>query len=111
MNDVRIRLAGLTKFDTRDLGANAGIEYVESGLEPDSHGEVTLFTAMISISLISTVAAFLLRKHNHQSFEQEIEIEHADGRIEKRRIRWSGESSEAPDAKVIAQIRGGFDQA
>jgi hypothetical protein len=104
-NEV-IRLQGLTKLDRYEIGEGEGISYEEAELEGGAHGEVTLFTAMITMALVSTVAAYLLRKHSGESFEEDVEIIHADGSIERRRIRYKAQSAEAPEAAVIRQIRG-----
>lgn len=105
---TQIRLGGLTKFDKADLGSDPGIVYEESELDSGQHGEVTVFTVMLTMALVSTFAAFLLRKHNEQSFEEDIEIVHPDGRIERRKIRWRANSSEAPEASIIRQIQAGL---
>jgi hypothetical protein len=106
MNGEHIRLGGLTKLDCQDLGQAEGITYEKAELEEGAHGEVAVFTVMVSMALISTFAAYLLRKHDRQSFEEDVEVVHADGRIERRHIRWNSQSSEAPDAEIIRQIRG-----
>ncbi len=107
MTEEKIIVRGLTKFDCLDLGKGKGIEYEEDDLEAGHHGEVSVFTAVLTMALVSTLAAFLLRKHQGQSFEEEVEILHPDGRIEKRRVKWEAKSSEAPEAELIRQIRGG----
>jgi hypothetical protein len=106
MPDKQIRLKGLTKLDRYELGEGEGIGYEEAELEGRAYGEVTVFTAMVTMALVSTVAAYLLRKHAGQSFEEDVEIIHPGGRIERRRVRWSAQSSEAPEPAIIRQIRG-----
>jgi hypothetical protein len=106
MAEPRIVLRGLRKFDTRDLGAGAEIEYRESKLEPEAQGEVVLFTAFVAMSAVTAVAAFLLRKHDSEVFEEDIEIQHPDGRVETRHIRLTRDHVEAPKAELIRQIRG-----
>jgi Tfp pilus assembly pilus retraction ATPase PilT len=106
MDEAKIIVHGLTKFDTLDLGIRPGIEYREAEIDKNAQGEVVLFTAIVTMALISTFAAYLLRKHNGQSFEIEIEVDHPDGRKEKKRFRWNKESSEPPSAELIRIIRG-----
>jgi hypothetical protein len=108
MKEPKIRLTGLTKFDKLDLGEGPGVEYQESELDAGQHGEVTVFTVVLTMALVSTLAAYLLRKHGGQSFEEDIDIIHSDGRIEKRRIRWRANNSEAPEAAIVKQIQAGF---
>jgi hypothetical protein len=106
MAEPKIVLHRLTKFDQHDLGHAEGIEYAEAALDPSLQGEVVLFTAIVTMSLISTVAAYLLRKHNRNVFEEEIEIRYPDGTVQTRRIRWNADSTEPPEAALIRQIRG-----
>ena len=108
MSEPRIRMKGLTKFDRRDLGDAAGINYEEVTLDSGMFGEVGTFTVIVTMALVSTLAAYLLRKHGGQSFEEDLEIIHPDGRVEKRRIRFRAAHSEAPQANVIRQIQAGI---
>jgi hypothetical protein len=108
VDDLKIRLSGLTKFERRDLGERPGIEYEEVKLDAGQHGEVVTFTVIISMALVSTLAAYLLRKHSGQSFDELVEIIHPDGRIERRQVRWRAESAEAPEPAIIKQIQGGI---
>ena len=102
-----IRLSGITKLDRLELDGVEGVQFEETKIDADAHGEVTLFTAMIAMAAVSALAAYLLRKHNMEDFEEEVEIVHSDGRVEKRRIKWTKSSTEAPEADIIRQIRGG----
>ena len=108
MGEAKVRLHGLTKFDRSELGKMEGLEYSEEELDAGAHGEVTTFTVVFTMALISTLAAYLLRKHKGSSFEEYVEIIHSDGRIERRKISWNSHSSEAPEADIIKQIRGGL---
>jgi hypothetical protein len=105
MPATKIRLSGLSKFDRRDLGEGPGIEYQENQLEGGQHGEVITFVALFAMSAVPTLAAYLLRKHSGQTFEEDVEIVHPDGRIERRRVRWRANSAEAPEASIIKQIQ------
>jgi hypothetical protein len=106
--EVKIRLTGLTKFDRRDLGDAPGMEYQEATLDTGQHGEVATLTVMVTMALVSTVAAYLLRKHGRQSFEEDVEIVHPDGRTERRHVRWRAESAEPPEPAIIRQIQSGI---
>jgi hypothetical protein len=107
MDEPRIRVKGLTKLDRRDLGDAPGINYEEATLDSGMFGEVGTFTVIVTMALVSTLAAYLLRKHGGQSFEEDVEIIHRDGRVEKRRIRFRADQSEAPQADIIRQIQAG----
>jgi hypothetical protein len=108
MDEPRIRVKGLTKFDRRDLGDAPGINYEEVTLDSGMSGEVGTFTVMVTMALVSTLAAYLLRKHGRESFEEDVEIVHSDGRVEKRRIRFRAAHSQAPQADIIRQIQVGI---
>jgi hypothetical protein len=105
-DDRKIRLFGLTRFDRRDLGEVEGIEYQDSPLAEGAHGEVAIFTAAVVMSALSAVAAYLLRKHGGQSFEEDFEEIYPDGRVVRRTIRYRAHNSQAPEADIIRLIRG-----
>jgi hypothetical protein len=105
-DELRVRLHGLSKRDKLDLGEKPGIEYTETTLRTGAQGEVTVFTVMVTMALIQTVAAYLLRKHDNTSFEEEIEIVKPNGEIERRRIRYRSDRAEPPDKQLLEQIRG-----
>ena len=103
---MSVRISGLSKLDSKEMQNIEGIQFQEQMVPEGSHGEVTLFTAVFAMSALMTLAAYLLRKHDKQSFEETVEITHPDGRIEKRTIKWNSVKSEAPEAEIIEQIRG-----
>ena len=106
MDDKLVYVHRLTKLDFKELENTEGLRFEEQTVPDGSHGEVTLFTAIFSMSALLTLAAYLLRKHEYQTFEETIEIHHTDGRIEKRTIKWNSKKIEAPEADIIRQIRG-----
>ena len=101
-----IRVSGLTKLERLELAEFDGVDFSEEALNGDAHGEVTVFTALIAVSAISALAAWLLRRHDYQRFEETVEVVHADGRFERHAIRWEGRSVQAPEAELVRQIRG-----
>ena len=105
MENSTVRIEGLTKFDTLEIGRHSDVTFEEASLPEGSHGEVTVFAAIFAMSALSALAAYLLRKHNNKSFEETVEIQHPDGRREKRTVRWSSSKSEAPEADIIRQIQ------
>jgi hypothetical protein len=106
MPEPTIRLTGLTKLDVKQFERAPGVTFEEVSVPKGSHGEVALFTAVIAMSALSALAAYILRKHNYQTFEETIEIVHPDGRVVKHTIKWEAKKSEAPEAELIKQIRG-----
>jgi hypothetical protein len=112
MTEASVRVAGLTKLDVQEVQREIqregveGVRFEEAPVPEGSHGEVALFTAIFVMGALSTLASYLLRKHDNQTFEDVIEIEHADGRRERRVIRWNSAKSEAPKADIIRQIQG-----
>jgi hypothetical protein len=106
MNEVRFRLRGLTKIDVAELEGSTGIVIEEETIPVGAHGEPTTFALLVTLAGISALSAYLLRKHEGQSFEEIGEIVHPDGRVERRIVRWSANSVEPPDSSLIKQIRG-----
>jgi len=106
MAEIEVRVSGLDKVDQLDMEVEPGVRFEEMDVPAGSHGELTLLTAYFAMSALSTLAAYLLRKHDGESFEEVVEIVHTDGHIEKRHVKWTRDSSEAPPAEIIKQIRG-----
>ena len=105
MADATVRIDGLTKLDKMQIGTVPGVSFEESTIPDGSHGEVTVLAAVFTLQALATLAAFVLRKQNNESFSETVEIQHADGRKEKRVIKWTKDSAEAPDASIIRQIQ------
>lgn len=107
MSDVtHYRLSDLNRFDKLELEKNPLFDLTPIELAPGRQGEPVLFTAVVVVTAISALAAFLLKKNRGKTFEEEIEVILADGTTIRRRVRYKESSSEAPDAEIIRQIRG-----
>lgn len=105
MAEIEVRVSGLDKVDQLEMEEERGVRFEEMDVPAGSHGELTLLTAYFAMSALTTLAAFLLRKHSGESFEELVEIVHPDGGVEKRHVKWDRRSSEAT-ADIIKQIRG-----
>ncbi len=106
MSDMTVSISGLNNLDKLEIGAQPGVRFEEMTLPPGSHGELTLLTAYFAMTALTTLAAYLLRKHDGQSFEEVVVITHPDGRREERRIKWNRTSTAPPEAEIVRQIRG-----
>jgi len=106
MTEMNVRISGLTKLETKELEKEPGIRFEKDAVPEGSHGEVILFVAIFSMSALTTLAAYLLRKHENKSFEETVEVVHPDGRVERKVIRYKHDKTQAPDAAIIGQIRG-----
>lgn len=108
MEVVEIRVPNLHKIDMLEHSDVEGFRFEECKVPDGTHGELTLYTLVLSLTAISALAAYFLKKHDRQSFEESYEIVRADGSSEVRTIKWSASSSEAPEADLIEQIRKGL---
>jgi hypothetical protein len=106
MAETTVRIEGLTKLDMLQIGKPDGVRFEEAKVPDGSHGEATVFAAVFTLNALALLGAYLLRKWNYESFSETVTITHQDGRVEKRTVKWSKESAEAPDAAVIRQLRG-----
>lgn len=104
-SESTLRVRGLTKLDKKQL-SDPGITFTEETLDDHAHGEVVTLVAIVTTSAIGALAAYFLRKHRGESFEETVEEVRPDGTIKRRVVKYSKSSSEAPDAAVIAQLRG-----
>jgi hypothetical protein len=104
MAEATVALEGLSKLDKLEL--ERLIRFEANPVPQGTHGEAVLFTAYFAMTALTALAAYLLRKHDYKSFEETIVIEHPDGRKERRTVKWNSSKSEAPEADIIAQIRG-----
>ena len=105
-NDPEYWIAGLTKFDALELKKNSAFRVTEEQVPNGAYGELTTITACVTVAGISALAAFLLKKHNGEEFFEEVVEVKPDGSTKRRVVKWSKESSEAPEASIIKQIRG-----
>jgi 2-methylaconitate cis-trans-isomerase PrpF len=106
MAELTVRLEGLTKLDVLEIERRPDVRFEEATIPDGSHGEVTVFAAIFAMSALATLAAYLLRKVNNESFSEVVVITHPDGRTERRTVKWQKGSAEAPEAAIIRQIRG-----
>lgn len=104
--ETEYRVSGLTKLDALELASNPAFRLEENHVPNGAYGELTTITAYVAVSAISALAAFLLKKHHGEEFVEEVEELKPDGSITRRIVRWKKNSTEAPDASVIKQIRG-----
>ncbi len=105
MSESTFRIRGLTKLDQRQL-SDPGITFTEERLDGHDHGEVVTLVAIVASSAITALAAYFLRKHRGESFEESVEEVRADGTVKRRVVKYSKSSSEPPDAAVLRQLRG-----
>lgn len=103
---VRYEFSGLTRIEALRLKDVPGVEVREDSLPPGVYGEPTTLTIVVTVAALSAVAAYLLRKHDEQYFEEEVTVHHPDGRTERRRVRWQSSKTEAPHDSVIKAIQG-----
>ena len=104
--DVQIRLPGQTKVDVFELKEVPGLKIEKQEIPASTYGEPTTFVVIVTLAAISALSAYLLRKHNGETFTEVVELIHPDGRIERRTVHWEKNSVEAPDSALIKQIRG-----
>jgi hypothetical protein len=105
MSDMTVSISGLNNLDRLEIGTQSGVRFEPVEVPRGAHGEMTLLTAYFAMTALTALAAYLLRKHDGQSFEEIVVITHPDGRREERRIKWNRTSTAPPDAEIIRQIR------
>lgn len=107
MNEPQsIRVLGMTALDRVTLGKIPGVTFSEVEIPDRTHGEVVTLVAIIAPLAIPALAAYFLKKHEGETFEEHIEVTAADGTVIKRTIRYRKDASTSPDAEVIKQLRG-----
>jgi hypothetical protein len=105
--EIMYRISGLTKIDQLELATDPTFILEEASVPSGTHGEVITLTALVAASAVTALGAFLLRKHEGESFEEVIEEVHPNGTIKRHIIRWKHDSAEPPDASIIKQLRPG----
>jgi len=105
-DQISFRISGLTKLDRLELQETPTVTFEEVTLPMNVHGDVITYVALFGMPALSAIAAYLLRKHDGESFEEVVEEIRPDGTIYKRSIRYSRDATEAPDASIIRQIQG-----
>jgi hypothetical protein len=105
-DDVTFEIGGLTRIDAQRLRDRDGVTLREAALPQGTYGEPITFTMVVTVAALSTLAAYLLRKHQGEEFVEEIIIKHPDGRQEHRRVHWTKSATEAPEPSVIKALMG-----
>jgi len=99
-------LHGVTKREKMQLSSEPDIKFEEEEIPDGAIGEPATFIIMVTMAALSTLAAYLLRKHKGESFEEDVEERLPDGTVKIRKVKWTKSSSEAPEADIIKQIQG-----
>src|SRR4051794_34865411 len=99
--DLQIRLPGQSKFDVIGIEQSVDLIVEEEKIPDSAYGEPTTFLIIVSLAAISSLAAYLLRKHNQESFTETVEVIDPNGRVERRTIHWDKNSVEPPDSSLI----------
>ena len=104
MAEISVRVAGLTTLDKEEIDGSPGVTFKQIAVPKGAQGELVTFTAIFAMSALATLAAYLLRKHNEEEFEEVVEMVYPDGRTERRTVRYRGKKVEPPEAAIIRQI-------
>jgi|SRR5262249_1806061 len=105
-DDVTFEIGGLTRIDAARLRDGSGVTLREASLPQGTYGEPVTFTMVVTVAALSTLAAYLLRKHQGEEFVDEITVTHPDGRREHRRVHWTKSAVEAPESSIVKAIMG-----
>ena len=103
-NDITFEIGGLTRIDALRLRDREGVTIREAPLPEGTYGEPLTFTLIVTAGALSTLAAYLLRKHEGEEFAEEVTVTHPDGRVEKRRVHWKKSATEAPESSIIKAL-------
>lgn len=106
MHEPVVSISGLNKFDQLELEGTPGVRFEEVQVPPGAQGELTVVTVYFAMSALTALAAYLLRKHDGETFEEKVTINYPDGRSEERWVKYNRNSSSAPEADILKQIRG-----
>ncbi|SDW51410.1 hypothetical protein SAMN05421504_101790 [Amycolatopsis xylanica] len=107
MSTAKFRLPGLSRADALELGEFVDRESVSFDHEPvpdGSFGDLGLVTGVVAVVALKGLIGYLVYRHRGKSFEQVIEIQHPDGRIERRTVKWRDTSSEPVDAALAKEL-------
>jgi len=105
-DEVTFEIGGLTRIDALRLRDRDGVTLREAALPQGTYGEPITFTMVVTVTALSTLAAYLLRKHQSEEFHEEIIINHPDGRQEHRSAHWTKSATEAPEPSVVKALMG-----
>jgi hypothetical protein len=104
--EATFEIGGLTRIDALRLRDREGVTIHESDIPAGTYGEPVTFTMVVTATALATLAAYLLRKHQGETFLEEVNITHPDGRKERRRVHWTKSATEAPESSIIKAISG-----
>ncbi|WP_370949612.1 hypothetical protein AB5J62_19250 [Amycolatopsis sp. cg5] len=107
MSTAKFRLPGLSRADALELGEFADDDAISFHHDPvpdGNFGDLGLVTGIVAVAALKGLIGYLVYRHRGKSFEQVIEIEHPDGRIERRSVKWRDTSSEPIDAALAKQL-------
>lgn len=108
IEESKFSINGATQREKAHFKKQNGVTFEEESIPNRALGEPATFTIIVAASAISTLAAYLLRKYEGESFEEEIREELPDGTIRFRKVKWKKMSSEAPEKEIIEQIQSPF---
>ncbi|MFF4485980.1 hypothetical protein ACFY0F_05690 [Streptomyces sp. NPDC001544] len=109
MSASKIRLPGLSRSDALELGEFVDREAIVFRNDPvpeGSFGDLGMVTVELVASAIALkgMVSYLVYRHRGKSFEQVVEIEHPDGRVERRTVKWRDTSSEPIDSALAKEL-------
>jgi hypothetical protein len=104
-----VRLVGLDKAEVlklREVVPSSELRVNEEPRPEGSFGELALATAIVfaSAAALKGIVAYLAHSKRGDEIEQEIEIEHEDGRTERRHLRIRRRSQDPIDAQVAREL-------
>ncbi len=103
--ESKYTINGATQREKAHFKKQKGVTFEEETIPNKAIGEPATFTMIVTASAISALAAYLLRKYDGESFEEEIREELPDGTVRLRKVKWKKVSSEAPEKEIIEQIQ------
>lgn len=109
MSASKLRLPGLSRSDALELGEfvdRGAIAFHHEPVPEGSFGDLGVVTGAVAVSVIALrgMVSYLAYRHRGKSFEQVFEIEHPDGRIERRTVKWRDTSSEPIDSALAKEL-------
>lgn len=105
-SDVLYEVTGLTRIEAERVRLHTGVTVTPVPIPDGAYGEPVTFTMVVTLTGLSALAAYLLRKGDDQEFREEVTTIHPDGRRETRRVHWRRSTTEAPESGVIKAIQG-----
>jgi hypothetical protein len=104
-----IVLHNLRKAEVLELGEHLSSDAFEVEEQPTpegAFGELALATAIVFASAagLKAFVAYLAHSRRGDEIDEEIEVEHADGRRERRRLRVKRRSTDPIDSAVAEEL-------